>query len=90
MLEESHHAVPVCESGHTSPATHLHDARFNPDDCSICAFLFAVSELIPVKVVVHSPKMVALRSPLSPEKSLPVLEHVSLLLRGPPAKRIVG
>ncbi|MCC6459276.1 MAG: hypothetical protein IT260_02320 [Saprospiraceae bacterium] len=45
----AHHDVPVCtaeKEGHRT--VHLHDERYQPDDCSVCAFLFATPELIPV------------------------------------------
>lgn len=80
-----HHAIPVCESGHKTPASHLHDSRYNPDDCSVCAFLFAVTELVPVSTCIHPPKLQLVRSLPMASQTFTVLEHSTTLLRGPPA-----
>jgi len=42
--EEEH---PVCEASHDPNSTHIHDERWAKDDCTICAFVIAASELIP-------------------------------------------
>lgn len=47
----AHRSVPVCEAARQGQTTHLHDARYQPDDCSICAFLFAIPELIPISAL---------------------------------------
>lgn len=42
-----HHARPVCDRGGHTKGLHLHDARFHPDDCSLCAFTLAKAEVPP-------------------------------------------
>ncbi|MBK6929609.1 MAG: hypothetical protein IPH12_01640 [Saprospirales bacterium] len=55
LLHHVHHTIPVCEAEHDENSAHLHDARYNPDDCSICAHLLAVPELVSVSAALAAP-----------------------------------
>ena len=50
FFHHAHHDAPVCVAAHECIVAHVHDARYLPDDCSMCAFLFAIPELITVAV----------------------------------------
>ncbi|MFN0014352.1 MAG: hypothetical protein ACKVU2_07365 [Saprospiraceae bacterium] len=84
LLNHTHHAVPVCDAGHDNASAHLHDERYNPDDCSICAFLFAVPELVCVSIALTKPQLVAGESPNAPASWHFDCTHHSIHLRGPP------
>ncbi|MBK9338936.1 MAG: hypothetical protein IPM98_21320 [Lewinellaceae bacterium] len=85
LLHHDHQDIPTCEAGHDSHTAHLHDERYNPDDCSICAFLFATPELTAHLIRPEVPGRV-FSQVLS---SLDVSHHLSApyatQLRGPPA-----
>ncbi len=85
MLEHAHHHVPVCPSEHNNHATHLHDERFNPDTCSICAFLFAVPELPPLARQLNAPLPYVDRKPSGNFTAYPCSSITAIYLRGPPA-----
>jgi hypothetical protein len=75
----------VCALDYGQNATHIHDERFAPDDCSLCAFVLSDSE---------PPSLFDIRCSILPPlprrgvASLPTLladrrpSHISL--RGPP------
>ncbi len=90
MLNHVHHALPVCETGHKTPATHLHDERYNPDGCSVCAFLFAVPELVHGKLFTKTPKPLVTCTAIHTQKQHAASEHLSIQLRGPPAQQHFG
>jgi hypothetical protein len=51
LLHHDHHADhPVCEAAYSHDGLHLHDERYNPDDCSLCAFVLSVPEMISIPV----------------------------------------
>ncbi|MEQ1747633.1 MAG: hypothetical protein ABMA02_19550, partial [Saprospiraceae bacterium] len=87
LLNHIHHAVPTCETGHDAAGAHLHDGRYNPDDCSICAFLFAVPELVSISVVIKKPQPVTGDSPVAPAFPHFDCAHHLVHLRGPPTAR---
>lgn len=86
LLHHDHHETPVCEIGHNDSGTHLHDERYNPDDCSICAFLFAVPELVSVHVSLKKQEMPSrgLAFASGTLATSPALHAIRL--RGPPAQ----
>ncbi len=51
LLHHDHGTKPACHTDHTGSSTHLHDERYNPDDCSICAFHFGASEPVPIPLL---------------------------------------
>lgn len=83
-MHHTHREVPVCAAAHQGTAKHLHDERYNPDDCSICAFIFAVPELVTVSVPLARTPVVLRR--LLPAYSLPFIstQPNTARLRGPP------
>ena len=50
-----HHDRPACTATHANPGTHLHDERYIPDDCSMCAFVLCVPELLTINALVVAP-----------------------------------
>lgn len=89
LLHHAHHDVPVCmaeKEGHRT--VHLHDERYKPDDCSVCAFCFATPELLPavLALVVTQPAADAVLP--HPPDAQTVAFDGPVLLRGPPAFRL--
>lgn len=85
LVHYEHHAVPVCAAGHEHQATHLHDERYNPDDCSICAFVLAAPELPTLILLPLPPAPLALRSVTPASVAVCPAGRSSIFLRGPPA-----
>lgn len=85
LLHHDHHDAPTCEVGHDSNTAHLHDERYNPDDCSICAFLFATPELSVCLVSIEALQRFSNQSPSSSDISHHLMAQYSTQLRGPPA-----
>ncbi|MBK8965515.1 MAG: hypothetical protein R3D58_21365 [Saprospiraceae bacterium] len=90
MLEHTHHHVPVCTDDHDKHATHLHDERFNPDACSICAFLFAIPELSASEKQFHYPHPFFDRTPVGNTSPFHGATLPVIYLRGPPALRRIA
>jgi len=84
LLHHEHPAKPVCEAAHAGKSTHLHDERYNPDTCSICAFLFATPELVPVSVSLKNIQSLVKDCPPVPHAPHVYLTHCATRLRGPP------
>lgn len=84
MLEHAHHHVPVCAAEHDQHATHLHDERFNPDSCSVCAFLLAVPDLAPLTTALNPPQPLAGRKPTGIVFPHLCASAQAIRLRGPP------
>lgn len=84
LQHHEHPAKPVCEAEHTGNSTHLHDERYNPEHCSICAFLFATPELAPVSVWLKKAIPCVADNPLA--LPIPLLQSAyhATRLRGPP------
>ncbi len=81
----AHRSVPVCEAAHQGQTTHLHDARYQPDDCSICAFLFAIPELTPISALPAFAAATTHRCAPAPPAFLLAAAVDSVSSRGPPA-----
>jgi hypothetical protein len=64
--QHDRHALPVCLAAHDdSGGTHLHDQRYQGETCSLCAFIFAVPELIEWPALPALPAAVFQRRALS-------------------------
>ncbi|MBK7936199.1 MAG: hypothetical protein IPJ82_03600 [Lewinellaceae bacterium] len=50
-----HHDHPVCTAAFDGQTTHLHDERYIGDDCSLCAFVLFVPEVITITALVATP-----------------------------------
>lgn len=85
LLHHEHHDVPVCEVGHDDSSVHLHDERYNPDDCATCAFLFAVPELVSVHVSLQAFSPLSENAPATPCAIVPLSALHTIRLRGPPS-----
>lgn len=85
-MHHAHHGAPVCEAAHEGGNTqHLHDERYTPDDCSVCAFMFAVPEIVGMPLLPGAPAEARTTLPAAPvEPLLPVYAN-DIRLRGPPA-----
>lgn len=87
LHDHDHDAHPVCEAAYSHDGLHLHDERYNPDDCSLCAFVLSVPELISMAAF---PAAIA-KLPNSQRASLyhaPDLSKIACditLRRGPPS-----
>ncbi|TNE49777.1 MAG: hypothetical protein EP344_17850 [Bacteroidetes bacterium] len=84
LLDHVHHVIPACDANHQKHATHLHDARYNPEDCAVCAFLFASPEVVSI-----APAFACVKPLVQKTVALPYLLHLSgsegtIVLRGPP------
>ena len=82
----SHADHPVCSASDDRSAMHLHDERYASDDCSICAFVLAVPEIISITALL-------IPTGSEPVTSVPCycppkctnLAKDTTCLRGPPA-----
>ena len=84
LMHHTHRDLPVCEAAQQGNATHLHDERYHPDDCSVCAFLFAIPDLVGVSFLLERPERIARRSlPVFIPPCLTARTN-SVQLRGPP------
>lgn len=83
----AHHNAPVCEAAHDERASHLHDERYNPDDCSICAFICAIPEIQPVSVQLPTLRVFTNALPVHLLVSCTPADVSHTCLRGPPAQR---
>lgn len=83
-MHHEHHDVPVCEAAHEGNVQHLHDERYTPEDCSVCAFIFAVPEIVCVPVFSPLPVPAEKRETTTlPSPYRPVYGD-AVRLRGPP------
>jgi len=86
FMHHAHHDVPVCEAAYDgSSSKHFHDERYHPDDCSVCAFIFAIPEIVSVPVLLQPPVLVAARAFIAPPTPFRPVEADAVRLRGPPA-----
>ncbi|MBL7797458.1 MAG: hypothetical protein JNJ90_13265 [Saprospiraceae bacterium] len=84
LLHHDHGTKPACHTDHTGSSTHLHDERYNPDDCSICTFHFGASEPAPIPVLLLKQQAYTQACPLPPATPHLTDTGYSTLLRGPP------
>ncbi|MBL7827500.1 MAG: hypothetical protein JNJ57_12765 [Saprospiraceae bacterium] len=86
LVLHHHHDHPVCTaSSNDRSEHHFHDERYADDECSICAFVFAIPELISVSVALKNDTP-------SPSQTQPTylapactdLAHDTTHRRGPP------
>jgi len=86
LLHHAHADHPVCEAAYEHQGVHLHDERYSPDDCSLCAFVLSVPEMLSISAFVT-------RAVKLPDSESPNFYHApvnsktacdSTLRRGPP------
>lgn len=84
VMHHAHHDVPVCAAAYEGSSKHFHDERYQPDDCSVCAFIFAVPEIVSVSVLLQPPALVAGREMANPPSRCYSVDPDSVRSRGPP------
>ena len=83
-MHHERHGAPVCEAAHEGRSMHLHDERYTPDDCSVCAFIFAIPEIVTVPTLVQPPVAWARPLPVAPATPFHAVYANDIRLRGPP------
>ena len=83
-MHHEHHDVPVCEAAHKGNTKHLHDERYAPEDCSVCAFIFAVPEIVCVPVFSPLPAPAENRETAAMPSAYRPVYGDAVRLRGPP------
>lgn len=86
LLHHSHAARPLCEAKYDGKGAHIHDERYAANDCSLCAFVLSVPEMLSISALFAPPAKL-------PDSESPVLYQQpavkktacdSTLRRGPP------
>jgi len=81
-----HHEHAVCEDAYDGKGAHIHDERYEASDCSLCAFVLSVPEVLSFLALPTQPSKL-------PDSATPNLYHSpvqsktacdSTLRRGPP------
>ncbi|MFN4255645.1 MAG: hypothetical protein ACK4Q5_11625 [Saprospiraceae bacterium] len=83
--DHAHH--PVCEKTFARDGgTHIHNEEYKPDDCSACAFLFAIPEIVSITALVRQPVAVSDSLPCPVAQFFIGKDCEGTHLRGPPAR----
>lgn len=81
----AHREAPVCEAAHQGNTKHLHDERYHPDDCPLCAFIFSIPELPELPDLAPTPAVAAGRVAVFQTAQYAAVSVLSTCSRGPPA-----
>jgi len=85
LMHHQHADHPVCAAASDNSTAHLHDERYAPEDCTLCAFVPAVQEVFVVPVwtteFIPAPDT---QQPLMYESEAGRLADTAAVSRGPP------
>ncbi len=85
LFLHQHDDREICQDfQHDEKTTHLHDERYQPEKCEVCAFIFSIPEFVSISALVFRESKLADSLKIEAQKTCVPSEVDSIYLRGPP------